>query len=328
MRVMHPPDQIDVLLLPGTHVLDMAAPVQVLGHQRLNTNLRYISPVSSLKCAQGLTVSDLAPLPERIAQSSWLVICGCIDIAKRLNTEPFLAARHWLSSSAHQYKVCIAICSGSVLAGVAGLLDGRRCTTHHELIGLLRLQAPLAHVVEDCLYVEDNHFLTSAGIATGLDLSLHLVSRVWGESIAAAIAREAVLYIRRDGAASQQSFWLQNRNHLQSRIHAVQDRVLADPGSDWNTATLAKVAHMSERHLRREFLEATGMTLQTYLVRARLTLAGQLLRDTRLPIDQIALRAGVGSERTLRRLWQRHEGGTPGQFRAAVLAQQIPERQC
>lgn len=317
------PPLIDVLVLPGAHLLDVAAPAQVLGHPlfggtaRPGARLRYIGPRTDARSAQGLLLGDLAPLPETIGAGAWLLVCGVSRAQDHLDDPPFAAARHWLARHARDYALRIGICSGSLLLGAAGLLDGRRCTTHHDVIAELGRIAPLADVAEDCLFVDDGDCITSAGIATGLDLALHLVARTAGHAVATRIARETVLYHRRAGEDSQRSFWLEHRNHVASRMHRVQDRIMGDPGGDWTAGSLAADIGLGERQLRRVFAAVTGIGLGEYLVRARLELARQLLAETRLGMAEIAERAGFGSERSLRRHWSRRHGGPPSLARRA-----------
>ena len=311
------PRRIDVLVLPGAHLLDVAAPAQVLGHplfgdtSRPGERLRYIGPEPAARSAQGLLLGDLVPLPDAIDDGTWLIVCGTSRAHEHLDDPPFAAARRWLARRAGDYALRIGVCSGSLILGAAGLLDGRRCTTHHDLVAELRRVAPRADVSEDCLFVDDGDCVTSAGIATGIDLALHLVVRTAGHDVATRIARETVLYHRRAGEDSQESFWLDHRNHVASRVHRVQDRIMGDPGGGWTIGSLAEGVGLGERQLRRVFASATGIGLGDYLVRARLELARQLLAETRLGLTEIAERAGFGSERSLRRHWSRRHGSPP-----------------
>ncbi|MEE9320141.1 MAG: helix-turn-helix domain-containing protein [Granulosicoccus sp.] len=310
-----PPEYIDILVMPGVHLLDLAAPVQVFGNPELQLSLKYISTSAGVISAQGLSINNLESLPQQRLGNRWLLIIGTNFSAQRLQRQAHIDAARWLAKYARDYAFWAGICSGSLLAAKAGLLDGRRCTTHHDLIDDLQRLAPRALVQEDCLFVEDSDCITSAGIATGIDMSLHLVSQAWGHQCATRIARESVLYLRRSGDDSQHSFWLNHRNHIQSRIHNVQDAIMENPGKPWSTEQLAGIACLSERHLRRLFSSTTSVKLSEYLSQARLTLAKQLLRDTNLGLDEVASRSGFGTERSLRRVWQQHRVGTPAEYR-------------
>ncbi|GGX89404.1 AraC family transcriptional regulator [Litchfieldella qijiaojingensis] len=316
---MNRPRDLYLLVLPEVHLLDLAAPAQIFAHRALAdcVRLRYIAPTTELRAHQGLHLSRLEPLPDSLEGGAWLMLIGTSSRRTDPDALEYRAVEQWLRRMSNQYELVAGICSGTLLAARAGLLDGRRCTTHHDLTDTLRRLAPKALVQDDCIFVRDGDLWTSAGITTGLDLCLQLVVDHWGQETAVAIARELVLYQRRSGHEAQLSFWLDHRNHLQSRVHAVQDLIMAQPGHGWTQAELAKRVHLSERHLRRLFQQATGISLQDYLQQARLELARQLLEQTRFSLAEIAERCGFQAERSLRRTWARWQSGTPGQYRRA-----------
>lgn len=316
---MSRPRNLYLLVLPEVHLLDLAAPAQIFAHPALadGVRLRYIAPTTELRAHQGLHLSQLEPLPDSLEGDDWLMLIGASSRCTDPDAPAYRAAEQWLRRVADRFELVAGICSGTLLAARAGLLDGRRCTTHHDLTDILRRLAPKALVQDDCIFVRDGDLWTSAGITTGLDLCLQLVADHWGQEAAVAIARELVLYQRRSGHEAQLSFWLDHRNHLQRRVHAVQDLIMAQPGHDWTQAELAKRVHLSERHLRRLFQQATGISLQDYLQQARLELARQLLEQTRFSLAEIAERCGFQAERSLRRTWARWQPGTPSQYRRA-----------
>ncbi|MEZ5536562.1 MAG: helix-turn-helix domain-containing protein [Thiolinea sp.] len=317
---MNRPRNIYLLVLPRVHLLDLAAPGQVFAHDVFNGQLRmhYISPQAELCSHQGLHLSQLEPLPEQINADDWLMLVGCRHVHQQFHDPAYQQAIRWLRERQAEFGLVAGICSGALLAAQAGMLRHKRCTTHHELIPHLREIEPLAEVQEDCIFVADQQLWTSAGITTGLDLCLHLVAEYWGHETAAVLARDMVVYQRRSGQEAQLSFWLQHRNHVQSRIHRVQDQVMNAPGHPWTVAELADSVHLGERHLRRLFRTATGSTLQDYLQHARLELAQRLLERTRLSLDEIAGRCGFSAERSLRRSWARWREGTPGEYRRGL----------
>lgn len=309
---------VHLLVLPEVHLLDLAGPAQVFCSELLGLDVRYISPCESLLAAQGLALNQLDALPSTISESSCLVVVGSQHMVEQLNTD---AVRHtvaWLKEQAESYSCIAAVCSGSLLLAKAGLLDGLRCTTHHDLIDSLRAVSSKAKVEENSLFVEDGRVLTSAGISTGIDLSLHLVARGFGPAVAQAIARDMVVYQRRAGHSNTQSFWLQHRNHVLHEIHLIQDKIMQSPGEPWRLAQLAADACLSERHFRRRFQQATGETVQEYLQLARLELSRQLLQQTELSIAVVAERCGFADERSLRRLWQLKEGQAPSDYRRTM----------
>lgn len=306
---------IHLLVLPRVHILDLAGPAQVFASEHLNCELRYISPQPAQRSSQGLSLNELQPLPGTVAGNTWLVVIGSKLMEQQLRSDELDTTVRWLHAQHSCYSQLAAVCSGSLLLGRAGLLDGIRCTTHHDLTEQLQSLAPCAQVQENTLFVEDGRFLTSAGISTGIDLSLHLVASHWGARMAQTIARDMVVYQRRHGDAQTESFWLQHRNHVERQIHNIQDQLMANPGFDWRLPDLAARACLSERQFRRRFEQATGVKVQVYIRLARLELSRQLLTQTTLGLDRIAERCGFGDERSLRRLWQQLSGESPNSFR-------------
>ena len=306
---------IHLLVLPNVHLLDLAGPAQVFTNVRLNCQLTYISPQSSICSTQGLLLSQLAPLPYSIPEESWLVVIGSSLMEEQLQSAQLSSTVQWLTAMHGHYQRLAAVCSGSLMLAKAGLLDGVRCTTHHELTTQLQQLAPQALVQENTLFIEDGRLFTSAGISTGIDLSLHLVAQQWGAMTAQAVARDMVVYQRRHGNAETLSFWLQHRNHVEQQIHNLQDQLMADPGHDWRLPELARRACLSERQFRRRFEQATGVKVQTYIRLVRFELSKQLLTQTNLGLDRIAERCGFGDERSLRRLWQQLSSMSPSLYR-------------
>ena len=316
-----PKRTIYLLVLPGVHLLDLAAPGQILAHDLLREQLavHYISTQTELNSHQGVGLNQLKPLPEQIPEDSWLFLIGTHHASQHLHLPYYQQARQWLGQYADAFALIGGICSGSLLAAHTGLLAGRHCTTHHELLADLHHLEPQAKVQENCIFVRDGKYWTSAGITTGIDLCLRLVAEYYGHDCATRIARDLVVFQRRSGQEPQLGFWLQHRNHLHARIHRVQDAVMDQPGHPWRIAELAERVHLGERQLRRLFREATDCSLQKWIQRARLEYSRQLLVQTGLPLTDIAQRCGFESERSLRRLWQQHTGISPAAYRQTQI---------
>ena len=170
----------------------------------------------------------------------------------------------WVRAHHETGGTVASVCAGADALGRAGLLDGRRCTTHHELQEELARRYPHAHVVRDVLFVEDNRVVTSAGIASGIDLALHLVAVRHGPTVAAAIARTMVIYARRNGDDQQASVLLRHRSHINETVHRVQDVIESRLADRLSLAELADHAECSERTVTRLFGRATGMTPLRY----------------------------------------------------------------
>lgn len=243
-----------------------------------------------------------------------MVICGTArDGDAAASPEAGQAIVDWLRRIAPGRRVA-SVCSGALLAARAGLLEGRRCTTHHTLLEELRRLAPTADVLDSRVFVEDAGVYTSAGITAGIDLALHLIAELGSPRLAAEVAREMVVYLRRAPGDPALSPWLEGRNHMDARVHRIQDAMARAPTEDWPLSRLAALCHMSVRSLTRHFREASGMSVHAYHARLRLTLAQQALAagDS---VERAAEQAGLGSARQLRRLWSAEFGGSPAQWR-------------
>jgi transcriptional regulator GlxA family with amidase domain len=204
----------------------------------------------------------------------------------------------------------VTICSGTLLAARAGLIGTRQCTTHHELLDQLRHSAPQAHVVANRVFVLDGVLASSAGVTAGIDLTLHLIAQECGDAIAAAVASDMVVYLRRTPNDPELSPMLAHRHHLHPAVHRVQDAITEKPRDPWDMARLSAVAHVTERHLLRLFGEHAGVSPIHYLEKIRLEFARQSLRQG-ASVTLAAQDAGFTSDLQLRRAWSRHLQGTP-----------------
>jgi transcriptional regulator GlxA family with amidase domain len=204
----------------------------------------------------------------------------------------------------------VTICSGSLLAARAGLLDGRRCTTHHELLHALRELAPNANVIDNRVFVVDGPVASSAGITAGIDVALHLIGEECGEALAASVAEDMVVYLRRSTGDPEQSPFRLHRRHLHPTVHRVQDAIIDEPDRDWNMASLAQAGHTTERHLLRLFVEHARVSPLQYLQGIRLERARQALEHG-ASVTRAAAVAGFRSDLQMRRAWSRRWGGSP-----------------
>jgi len=306
--------QVIFLLLPHVHALDLAGPTQVFHEANAfgaRYRLRFCGVESRARTTEGLWLSDLEPLPEVSAAD--LILVPGLDSTRLDDLGD--APSDWLRRAAAAGARVGSICSGAFVLGQAGLLDGRQCTTHWKLADRLQELHPAARVLHDRLFVRDGPIVTSAGVASGIDLALALVEEEYGPLVVAKVCREMVVYLRRDGHSGQTSVYLDHRSHLHPGIHRVQDWLIAHPGERATLAALARVAGMSERNLTRMFKRATGVTLAAFRQRLRLEVAGSLLHDPALTVEGVASRCGFGDSRQLRRLWREHLGMNPSDWR-------------
>jgi transcriptional regulator GlxA family with amidase domain len=300
-------------------LLDVAGPADAFrnANDRIpgSYRLRFVAPHAAVAAAVGLTLSRLEPLPAQLAPGTILVLTGVSGAAIDPQAPATRSVIRWLRESASP-ALLLCVCAGSVLAAYAGLLAGRECTTHHAHIEELRRVEPRARVLDNRIFVEDGTVFTSAGVTAGLDLALHLIGEQQGPRIAAEIARDLVVYLRRAGSDPALSPWVMHRNHLHPAVHRVQDAVARNPAGSWTAAELSAIACTSTRNLSRLFAEHAHCSPLDYVQLIRFALARQLVTCSRLDLELVASRAGFRSAQHLRRVWSRWEAQPPSALRS------------
>ncbi|MCR6501820.1 transcriptional regulator FtrA [Shinella sp. CPCC 101442] len=221
----------------------------------------------------------------------------------------------------------LSFCSGVFVLAAAGLLDGRRATTHWRYTDTLTQRFPNIAVTPDVLYVDAGNVLTSAGTAAGLDLCLHLIRRDFGTEAANLVARRLVMPAHRDGGQAQFIRQVVPRSHESTRLGPLLDHMREHLGADHTVATLARRAGMSDRTFLRRFESATGMTPARWLLVQRLGKARDLLEETSASIEEIAALSGFGTTGTLRHHFRLHLSTTPVAYREAFGRQAATTRQ-
>ena len=324
--VQSAPIQVLFVLQPDSLLLDWAGPAEALrlANQCLNAQgqnarfaLQFIGTQPEAATSVGCTVSGLLPLPRPLLANpitpAWVVLVGQPGQTMDVNNEPSRVLLHWLRGLRlvpHQLEL-ITICAGTLLAAHAGLVKGRRVTTHHHHLAELRSVEPHCQVVENRVFVEDAPVYSSAGVTTGVDLTLHRIAQMCGEPIAAQVAQTMVVAMRRGPQDPELSPFLAYRNHLHPALHRVQDAVSSQPAAEWHLTSMATVACTSPRHLTRLFMDHAGIAPLQYLRRIRLALAQTALQSGS-NVTQAAAFAGFSSDTQLRRAWhQLGEAGTP-----------------
>lgn len=314
VRAVRPSRRLFFLLVPGVHALDLAGPLQTFYEANgfgADYRIRYCAATPSVRSAQRLELCGLEALPE--------IAAGDIVLVPGLDSSTLDDLGHvpvdWLRAAARAGATLGSICSGAFVLGHAGLLDGRPCTTHWKVAERLQQRHPAARVLLDRLYVRDGHLITSAGVTSGIDMALSMVEHDHGPWVTAQVAREMVVYLRRDGHGSQSSVFLDYRTHLHPGVHRVQDWLLQRVERNPTLPELARVAGMSERNLTRVFRQATGITLKEFATRIKLEVAQRLLRNPAYTLERVAVECGFRDPRQLRRLWTRSFGESPAAWR-------------
>ncbi|GAA2140878.1 helix-turn-helix domain-containing protein [Kitasatospora kazusensis] len=211
-----------------------------------------------------------------------------------------------------------SLCTGAFVLAEAGLLDGRHVTTHWMLAAELARRHPAVQVDPDVLFTGDGEVWTSAGVAAGIDLCLHLIRSAHGQQAAAAVAREMVTApFRAGGQAQFIPSPVPEESDRDDPLAVVRSAVLASLETPWTVGQLAKLAMMSERSFARRFTEATGTSPLRWLLEQRVLTAQRLLEETDLLVDEIAVRCGFGSAVSLRPAFVRRVGVAPREYRRA-----------
>jgi transcriptional regulator GlxA family with amidase domain len=297
--------QIVFLLAPGVILLDVAGPAQVFASAAgagADYTLGYVAEQRMVPSAHGLPLEASVDWPnlgpdDIIMVPGWRspLEAGSGPLGER--TLAVLRDHHAAGGTV------ASVCSGALAIGRAGLLDGRRCTTHHHIQEELARRYPSARVVPDVLFTEDDRVMTSAGIVSGIDMALHLLAVRHGPVLAAQVARDMVVFARRNGGAPQLSALLRHRSHLDELVHRVQDVIDERFDQPLPLDHLADIARTSPRTLTRAFSTATGLTPLRYQQSLRRERAEHLIAHG-ATVDTAAREVGFDDARMLRRLRQ------------------------
>jgi transcriptional regulator GlxA family with amidase domain len=314
------------VLLPEVVLLDVAGPAEAfrIAEQKVadSYRLRFIAPRRRIGTATGLSLGPLEPLPRKLPGGAMVVIAGVAGARVRFENPEVRAVVRWLSrlelNTDASDVALLTVCAGSVIAAKAGLLAGRQCTTHHSHLADLRAVEPTARVLDNRIFVEDGPIFSSAGVTAGLDLALHVIGQHLGARVAADVARELVVYLRRSGSDPALSPWVLHRNHLHPAVHRVQDAVARNPAACWSSQQLSDIACTTPRHLARLFAEHARCSPLDYVQLIRVALARELISQSGLDLERVAEKSGFASAHQLRRVWRRWESAPPSSLRGAA----------
>lgn len=265
-----------------------------------------------IRCASGLRILPDRTIHDALVASDTFVVTGTYGVPATPN-EAVLA---WIREQARLARRHGAVCTGTFLIGDAGLIDGRRVTTHWDYVGELTARCPEARIEADAIFIRDGALFTSAGVTAAIDLALALIEEDHGRDLALAIARHMVIYLKRPGGQSQFSAHLSAQFSHRTPIERVQRWAVEHPGADLGTTALATRAGMSPRNFTRIFRQETGLTLAEFVERLRIDTARRLLEETSLPLATVARASGLGTAASARRAFLRRLGITMRQYRA------------
>jgi transcriptional regulator GlxA family with amidase domain len=317
------PRDVVIVAYPGVQSLDVTGPLEVFAgaQQLIETTSRHgrgyhLSVLSSdgrpLRTSSGLSVIPDARLRDAPEPIDTLIIAGGAGHHQACEDRALI---DWIADASARARRTASVCTGAFLLARAGLLDGRRATTHWNSAAALARHYPRIAVEPDPIYVRDGSIWTSAGVTAGMDLSLALVEQDLDRDAALLIARHLVLFLRRPGNQSQFSATLSAQQPERQPLREVQREVLEDVRADHSVEAMAGRAHMSPRNFARAFRAETGTTPARYVERVRVEAARRLLEDTSEPISRIADTCGFGTAETMRRVFLRTLQVAPGEYR-------------
>jgi transcriptional regulator GlxA family with amidase domain len=292
---------------PKVHILDLTGPIQVFYEANAygaSYKLHYISLEANLVSAAGLPFGQISHFTQIIpTEGDYIVVPGAeMDYLRSAKFKKETGFFNWLMSLPGRGVSVCSICTGAFILGQAGLLDGVRCTTHWKRLDELQQTYPAILAEPNILYTHTDHLYTSAGITSGIDLSLAIIEEHYGPLFTHKVARELVVYHRRSQNHSQKSVYLDFRNHLHPGVHQVQDWLIENLHQKVTVEGLARLANMSSRNLTRAFKNATGITINDFMKQLRLEKADSLGNNPSYSAEYIAEQLGYSNARQLRRI--------------------------
>ena len=308
-----------LLLFPGVQSLDVSGPMDVFAEANA-----FLSPDQGYK----LVTIGTTPYPIRASNGQQLgadhglddagvdydivLVAGGPNLPREADN-PQLSA--WLRRVAQAAPRYGSICTGAFLLGRAGLLDGKRATTHWSDAAQLAAQFPLAQVEHDRIHVRDGALVTSAGVTAGIDLALALVAEDHGPAVALAAAKRLLVLAQRQGGQSQFSPYLSEAAAPDALATVIQRYVMDHLAESLSVEHLAEVAGMSARNFARQFVKEMAVTPAEFVQRARIDAARNLLEGSELALKTIAYRCGFGSAARMRLVFSQRFGVTSNQYR-------------
>lgn len=310
------------LVPPEVQLLDIAGPAHLFYEAKeygASLETHFLSMENNLVqlSSAGLSLGNLKPFTEHSLGPHDLLFIPGLE-SHLIYDKDFIEKQSiffgWLRDQhKNMAKIC-SVCTGAYILALAGLLDDKECTTHWKYLEDFGNRFPKVHLLSDRLITHDGNLYSSAGVSSGIDLALYLLEELFGAVFASKIAKEVVIYLRRTENDPQLSVFLQYRNHIDTRVHQVQDLMAQNLEQKNNIEDLAKAVHMSPRNLTRLFKKTTGTTIGEYLDRLRVERAIQLL-TAGSKVEAAATACGLQSSNQLRSLLKKHTTSLPSDWK-------------
>lgn len=313
-----------MLAYPDAEIIDIAGPLDILCaapciskdgfHMERRASSMVVSEFGGLVTTQpsGITIQTESIASIVGKKIDTLVIPGGDGTMRALDRHALI---EWIQHTAGRARRVVSVCTGAFLLAEAGLLDGKRATTHWLYLDEFSQRYPQVTVEPDSIFVEDGNTYTSAGITSGMDLSLHLVEKDWGPDIALYIARMWLLYTKRPGGQSQFSAFLPKKSTGRESVADLQAWIMDNLNADLSVTALAERLSMSPRNFARVFQNETGVTPAKFVEAVRIEAARRWLEESSQSIESIADECGLGDMERLRRSFIRRLGVNPRDYR-------------
>lgn len=311
--------KVAIVVFDGVQALDVAGPMDVFAEannflppQRHYQVTLVGMHAGSVRCANGLAIHVETDYLHYDDQPDLLLVAGGPRLPEVIPAPGFL---QWLSAKAAGSRRFGSVCNGAFPLGHAGLLNGKEVTAHWHHFDRLAAQFPRARVRPDKIFVRDGRLFTSAGVTAGVDLCLALVTEDWGHEMALRIAKQLIVYIRRDGGQSQYSPYLavgpKEETIVAKVLRYVTDRI----SEQVSIEQLADAVAVSRRTFSRVFAKDASMTPSAFVEKVRVDFCRKLLEETDLPLKTVAFRCGFHSGNHMRVIFARRLGTTPREYR-------------
>jgi transcriptional regulator GlxA family with amidase domain len=289
------PKQVTLLDLSG--VVEVFQEACDLG---LDYQLIFISGQSSVSSNSGLELSSLLHFTKVNPQKEDIIFISGFSTRALHTISDDPVFFDWLHTANQNQTTICSVCTGAFLLAKSGLLNHKKCTTHWKFVEKLKNDFPLVKTQKNTLYTKSENIYTSAGIVTGIDLALFIIEERHGKETASKIARELVVYKRRNGTEEQESVYLQYRNHRDEKIHTIQDWIIYNLEKTSTIEFLAELVYVSPRNLTRIFKKETGVTIAEYRTKLRVEKAKSLLANSDYKIEHIAHLCGYKTSKQLK----------------------------
>jgi transcriptional regulator GlxA family with amidase domain len=311
------PRRIVVVAFPDVLSLDVTGPSEVFSIAERLGHHPYALEVVASRAAPLRTSSGLRLVPDRAITAcrgpiDTLVVPGGLGTAAARGDEKLVA---WIRAAATRSRRVASVCTGAFLLAKAGLLDGRRATTHWNSCAALQRNHPEITVEPDSIFVRDGDVYSSAGVTAGIDLALALVEADAGRDAALEVARQLVVFVQRPGGQAQFSAQLAHPPARRDVLRDLQAWLPDHLDEDLSVEALAERAFMSPRNFARAFRDEVGVTPAAYVAELRLERARVELEAGDAPVEAVARRCGFGTVETMRRTFQRRLHASPAEYR-------------